>query len=64
MEKKLGHIIYNDLTCKQCKPWKSFHKRFGLQLHNKKVHGRKFGNDDVFNDDDGKMKAHEEKKAT
>ena len=37
---KVGISVYDSLTCKQCKPNKFFHKRFGLTIHNKFSHGR------------------------
>ena len=38
--KRFGFSVYDSLACKQCKPNKFFHKRFGLTLHNKCAHGR------------------------
>merc|ERR1712096_280207 len=36
--KRLGFTVYDSLTCKQCKPQISFHKRFGLSTHSKETH--------------------------
>jgi len=36
--KRLGFTVYDSLTCKQCKPQLSFHKRFGLSTHSKETH--------------------------
>jgi len=36
--KRMGFTVYVDLTCKQCKPHKFFHKRVGKDLHNSLVH--------------------------
>merc|ERR1712096_206835 len=36
--KRLGFTVYDSLTCKQCKPNLSFHKRFGLSNHSKETH--------------------------
>jgi len=36
--KRLGFTVYDSLTCKQCKPQISFHKRFGLSTHSKEMH--------------------------
>jgi len=38
--KRLGFSVYDSLACKQCKPNKFFHKRFGLTVHSKCAHGR------------------------
>merc|ERR1712096_488295 len=36
--KRLGFTVYDSLTCKQCKPNLSSHKRFGLSNHSKETH--------------------------
>jgi len=38
--KRMGFAVYTELTCKQCKPDRFFHKREGLRLHNVIQHGR------------------------
>jgi len=36
----MGFAVYTELTCKQCKPDRFFHKREGLKLHSVIQHGR------------------------
>jgi len=38
--KRMGFAVYTELTCKQCKPDRFFHKREGLRLHSVIQHGR------------------------
>eukprot|EP00092_Neocalanus_flemingeri_P025959 GFUD01028134.1.p1 GENE.GFUD01028134.1~~GFUD01028134.1.p1 ORF type:complete len:503 (-),score=128.97 GFUD01028134.1:23-1531(-) len=38
--KRFGFTVYNALTCKQCRPNRVFHKRIGLSVHNKEMHGK------------------------
>eukprot|EP00092_Neocalanus_flemingeri_P039644 GFUD01043176.1.p1 GENE.GFUD01043176.1~~GFUD01043176.1.p1 ORF type:complete len:588 (+),score=142.40 GFUD01043176.1:62-1825(+) len=38
--KRFGFSVYNALTCKQCRPNRVFHKRIGLSVHNKEMHGK------------------------
>ena len=36
--KRIGFSVYTDLTCKQCKPHRFFHKRDGLNFHSRTQH--------------------------
>ena len=36
----MGFSVYSELTCKQCKPDRFFHKREGLRIHSGTHHGK------------------------
>jgi len=40
--KRLGFSVYTELTCKQCKPDRFFHKREGLRIHSSLQHSREW----------------------